>query len=100
MKNAQRAPDFTGGRIILTHWRKDARSGHDRLYAAAATKKRDVVDTTPAHTIDIESVTVASVSESKVVDKGQIPLRYLVADRFEAGRRPAASWNLAYHPAC
>ena len=22
--------------------------------------------------------------------KGQIPLRYLVADRFEAGRRPAA----------
>jgi len=21
----------------------------------------------------------------------------LVADRFEAGRRPAASWNLAYH---
>jgi len=30
----------------------------------------------------------------------QIPLRYLVADRFEAGRRPAASWNLAYHLAC
>jgi len=28
---------------------------------------------------------------------GQIPLRYLVADRSEAGRRPAASWNLAYH---
>jgi len=27
----------------------------------------------------------------------QIPLRYLVADRFEAGRRPASSWNLAYH---
>jgi len=27
----------------------------------------------------------------------QIPLRYLVADRSEAGRRPAASWNLAYH---
>jgi len=24
------------------------------------------------------------------VGKGQIPLRYLVADRFEAGRRPAA----------
>ena len=31
------------------------------------------------------------------VGKRQIPLRYLVADRFEAGRRPAASWNLAYH---
>jgi len=30
--------------------------------------------------------------------KGQIPLGYLVADRSEAGRRPAASWNLAYHP--
>ena len=29
--------------------------------------------------------------------KSQIPLRYLVADRSEAGRRPAASWNLAYH---
>ena len=37
-------------------------------------------------------------------DKGQIPLRYhgrrqlrsCAADRFEAGRRPAASWNLAY----
>jgi len=26
--------------------------------------------------------------------KSQIPLRYLVADRSEAGRRPAASWNL------
>jgi len=30
-------------------------------------------------------------------NKGQIPLRYLIADRFEAGHRPAASWNLAYH---
>jgi len=30
-------------------------------------------------------------------NKGQIPLLYLVADRFEADRRPAASWNLAYH---
>ena len=29
--------------------------------------------------------------------KSQIPLRYLVADRFEAGRSPAASRNLAYH---
>jgi len=29
--------------------------------------------------------------------KSQIPLRYLVADKSEAGRRPAASWNLAYH---
>jgi len=29
--------------------------------------------------------------------KGQIPLRYLVADRSEAGRRPAASRNLADH---
>jgi len=29
--------------------------------------------------------------------KSQIPLHYLVADRSEAGRRPAASWNLAYH---
>jgi len=27
--------------------------------------------------------------------KSQIPLRHLVADRSEAGRRPAASWNLA-----
>jgi len=25
-----------------------------------------------------------------MIRKGQIPLRYLVADRFEAGRRPAA----------
>ena len=29
--------------------------------------------------------------------KSQILLRYLVTDRFEAGRRPAASWNVAYH---
>jgi len=29
--------------------------------------------------------------------KSQIPLRYLVAEWSEAGRRPAASWNLAYH---
>jgi len=29
--------------------------------------------------------------------RSQIPLRYLVADRFEDGRRPAPSWNLAYH---
>jgi len=27
----------------------------------------------------------------------QIPLRYLVTGRSEAGRRPAASWNLACH---
>jgi len=32
-----------------------------------------------------------------VISKGQIPLHYLVADRYEAGRRPAASWNLACH---
>ena len=31
------------------------------------------------------------------MDKSQIPLRYLVADRSEAGRKPAASCNLAYH---
>jgi len=35
-----------------------------------------------------------------VIGKGQIPLRYLVADRSEAGRRPAASWNLAYRLVC
>jgi len=29
--------------------------------------------------------------------ESQIPLRYLVADSSEAGRRPAASWNVAYH---
>jgi len=29
--------------------------------------------------------------------KAQIPLRYLVADGFEAGGKPAASRNLAYH---
>jgi len=29
--------------------------------------------------------------------KSQIPLRYLIADRLEAGRRPAANRNLAYH---
>jgi len=33
----------------------------------------------------------------KLTSKSQIPLRYLVADRSEAGRRPAASRNLAYH---
>ena len=27
----------------------------------------------------------------------RIPLRYLVADRSDAGHRPVASWNLAYH---
>jgi len=31
------------------------------------------------------------------VCKSQIPLRYLIADRPEASRRPTASWNLAYH---
>ena len=31
------------------------------------------------------------------IGKGRIPLRYLVADKFEAGRRPAASRNLACH---
>ena len=34
---------------------------------------------------------------SSLIDKGQIPLRYLITDRSEAGRRPSASWNLAYH---
>jgi len=33
----------------------------------------------------------------RLICKSQIPLRYLVADRSEAGRRSAASWNLAYH---
>jgi len=30
-------------------------------------------------------------------DKIQIPLRQLVRSWFEAGCRPAASWNSAYH---
>ena len=30
-------------------------------------------------------------------NKTQISLRYLVADRSEAGRRPATSWNFTYH---
>ena len=34
---------------------------------------------------------------AKFTNKGQFPSRYLVADRSEAGLRPAASWNLAYH---
>jgi len=34
---------------------------------------------------------------STIKSKSQIPLRCLAADRFKAGRRPAASWNLAYH---
>jgi len=34
---------------------------------------------------------------SSLIDKGQIPLRYLITDRSEAGRRPSVSWNLAYH---
>jgi len=38
-----------------------------------------------------------NVGLSTSVTKSQFPLRYLVADRSEAGRRPAASWNLAYH---
>jgi len=32
-----------------------------------------------------------------LVCKRQIPLRHLVTDRFEAGRSPATSWNLADH---
>jgi len=36
-------------------------------------------------------------SQCAVIPKSQIPLRYLVADRSEAGRSPAASWNLVYH---
>jgi len=39
-------------------------------------------------------------AEGVAISKSQIPLRYPVADRFEDGRRPAASWNLAYHLAC
>jgi len=34
-------------------------------------------------------------SPADAVSKGQIPLRYLVAGRPEAGRRPPANWNLA-----
>jgi len=40
---------------------------------------------------------VILMTVTKMANKGQIPLRYLVADRSEAGRRPAANWNLAYH---
>jgi len=35
--------------------------------------------------------------ERRRCSKSQIAIRYLVGDRSEAGRRPAASWNLAYH---
>jgi len=35
-----------------------------------------------------------------ITDKSQIPLRCLVQSWFEAGRRPAASWNLVYRQAC
>ena len=49
------------------------------------------------------TTTLTSPSRSVVHGLSQIPLRYLVVDRselvadgFEAGRRPAASWNLAY----
>ena len=38
-----------------------------------------------------------SLLYKKSTTKSQIPLRYLMADRSEAGRRPAASRNLAYH---
>jgi len=31
------------------------------------------------------------------MSKAKFHYAVLVADRFEAGRRPAASWNLAYH---
>ena len=31
--------------------------------------------------------------------KAKFHYAILVADRSEAGRRPAVSWNLAYHPA-
>jgi len=40
---------------------------------------------------DVTRIPLIAVSYS------QIPLRYLVADRSEAGRTPAASWNLAYY---
>ena len=36
----------------------------------------------------------SSISE---LTNSEIPLHYLVADRSKAGRRPAVSWNLAYH---
>jgi len=46
----------------------------------------------------LRSYTVAdNFSFLRKTELKQIPLCYFIADRFEAGRRPAASWNLAYH---
>jgi len=57
------------------------------------------VPSTPSirhHKLHLQRFSANAAYFSSLV-KGQIPLRYLVADsRFEAGRRPAASWNLAY----
>jgi len=39
---------------------------------------------------------IAVVLSKKNTQKPNIPLRCLVADRSDAGRRPAASGNLAY----
>jgi len=36
------------------------------------------------------------LNNAQYAAKSQIPLRYLVADRSKAGRRPAVSWKLAY----
>ena len=50
----------------------------------------------------LPSATVYTASKTlhrqyRPVLKSRIPLRYLVADTSEAGRGPAASWNLDYH---
>jgi len=40
---------------------------------------------------------VGATSSEGVLVKAKFHYAILVTDRSEAGRRPAASWNLAYH---
>jgi len=54
------------------------------------------LESTEKNTIKVNFIAIQRDAQMHAA-KSQIQLRYLVADRSEAGRRRAAGWNLAYH---
>ena len=89
-------PSQSGG--VIEHRRKSTELkstevGRGSCVAVVKTRHDQLHNQRMKHTVGHRTSDAAELSTRK----GQIPLRYLVADRSEAGRRPAVSWNLAYH---
>jgi len=85
------------GRIAIVPVESGAVGGTDAR-PLTVSERRGVALSTALHVrVVVRNPRHARFYNSACASQSQIPLRYLVADRSEAGRRPAASRNLAYH---